>query len=119
MSNFEKKTISIVSVIIGALILLFLVLSNSSSDAMSIIGSLLIPAVAGGLIYLINVFAFKDAEISQEILDRMTEKDYLKQMADDIHIIKIVIIVFAIITALSMLISVFSLLALVNVFSKF
>ena len=33
----------------------------------------------------------------------MTEKDYLKQMADDIHLIKIIILVFAAVSVLSVL----------------
>lgn len=119
MSNSEKKIVGIVSVVIGALILLLLVVRNSSSDAMSLIGSLLILAVAGGLIYLINFVAFKDTEISKEILDRMTEKDYLKQMADDMHTIKIIVIAFAVIAIVVMVVSLFSIFSIADAFSRF
>lgn len=45
-----------------------------------------------------------------------TERDYLKQIADDIHLIKTIILVFAIISILS----VFGILIyIVNIFSQF
>ena len=93
----------------------------SSADlgikALIVIITLLIAGCAAFLYYKRSSRdKIEETEEYQEILKRITEKDYLKQIADDIHLIKIIILVFAVLSILSL----FGILIyIVNFFSQF
>lgn len=107
MNTSDKKTMVYLGIGFVALMIIWygtVSASDSGIKALIVIITLLIAGCAAFLYHRkSSIDEVKDTEEYQEILKRMTEKDYLKQMADDIHLIKIIILVFAAVSVLSVL----------------
>ena len=116
MDNSEIKTFANIGVIACALILLYFLTNGENQAIPTPIIIVILTVIAIGVLLFINLYWFKEVGISSKILDKMTDKDYLKQIADDIHLIKIVVIAFA---AVSILTTLFTLIYLANIFSHF
>ena len=116
MNTSDKKTFIYLGIGVGALIAFLLVIGSDIDDSLRGIIVVLILVIAGCLIYLIHTKGVQNDSIDQESLEEITNKDYLKQIADDIHLIKIVVIAFA---AVSILTTLFTLIYLANIFSHF
>lgn len=118
MSNSDKRLFSSIVIVICAFLLVYFSATNNQNFPISLT-IIIVAAIAGGLLYLFNKVLFKDFEINRQISERMTENDYLNQISEDIRTLKIMVIIFAAVAIVTMLISVFSLLSLASVFSKF
>ena len=120
MNTSDKKTMVYLGIGFLALMIIWYVIISSvgsGTKALIVIITLLIAGCAAFLYHKkSSIDEVKDTEEYQEILKRMTEKDYLKQMADDIHLIKIIILVFAAVSVLSVL---GILIYMVSIFSQF
>lgn len=117
MIDNKNKTIAYICIGVGAMVAILFVAALDNN--MKEIFTILILLIAGALIYFIHAKGTPTSTISEKIIEKTTEKDYLKQIADDIHTIKVIVIAFAAIAIVTMLISVFSLLSLASAFSKF
>lgn len=122
MSNSDKRLFSNIIIISCATILIYLGSTNHIdgyiNDFPLALFIVMIIAITGGLLYLINYVLLKDIEINRELIEEITEKDYLEQMSDDIHTIKTIIIIFAAIAIVVMIMSLLSITSLASMFNK-
>lgn len=90
MNTSDKKTFSSLAVSACAIILIALSVNNRQIEDAKAFIVIFILVIAAGALYLIHRVIFKDYEINREVLKKMTEKDYLEQMAEDMRTMKII-----------------------------
>lgn len=140
MNESDKKVFAYIGLALFVIITLWYDFVSSADEGVKALIAIFILFLAGGTVFLFNLKVTqgtsKDSEMIEERTEKdsaeeiandiqqnsttnpkmKTERDYLKQIADDIHLIKTIILVFAIISILS----VFGILIyIVNIFSQF
>ena len=120
MNTSDKKVFAYIGLALFVIITLWYDFVSSADEGVKALIAFFILLIAGCTAFIFYKIIFRDkvedTEEYQEILKRMTEKDYLKQIADDIHLIKIIILVFAAVSILSVL---GILIYMVSIFSQF
>lgn len=124
MNESDKKVFAYIGLALFVIITLWYDFVSSADEGVKALIAFFIILIAGCFFIFFNLKA-KDTSMSSKMIEKMTdehslknisnespqatsienrtEKDYLKQIADDIHLIKIIILVFAAVSVLSVL----------------